>query len=233
MNGIIVAEGKTKKVEDLGSEVILHFKDDITAGDGAKHDVLQNKGTVCSEITSRLMKYLNDKNLPTMFFEYMPPNKIRARKLKMIPLEVIVRFKKAGSFIRRYGGTEGEEFSAPLVEFTYKNDELHDPLMCIEHLEVLGITSRQIANDIINLAREAAVHLKEFFSKNGLELWDMKFEFGIDEEGKVYLGDEISPDTMRLRKSGEIFDKDIYRLDLGNPLHKYEAVLKICRSIDL
>lgn len=231
--GNIISEGKTKKVEDLGKEVILHFKDDITAGDGQKHDVLQNKGSICSEITSRLMKYLNEKNIPTMFVEFLPPNKIRARKLKMLPLEVIVRFKKAGSFIRRYGGTEGEELPNPLVEFTYKNDELHDPLMCVEHLEVFGITTRQIAQEIINLSKDIGVHLREFFAKYGLDLWDMKFEFGIDEEGKVYLGDEISPDTMRLRKSGEIFDKDIYRRDLGNPLDKYEVILKLCRSIDL
>ncbi len=228
-----IVEGKTKKVEDLGNEVILHFKDDITAGDGAKHDVLPNKGIICSEITSRLMKYLNSKNVNTMFIEYLPPNKIRAKKLKMIPLEVIVRFKKAGSFIRRYGGNEGEELPTPLVEFTYKSDQLHDPLMCVEHLEVLDITKREVALKVIEEAKKAGIYLKEFFEKHGLELWDMKFEFGIDENGQVCLGDEISPDTMRLRKSGEIFDKDIYRRDLGNPLEKYEAVLKLCQSINL
>lgn len=229
----IVSEGKTKKVEDLGSEVILHFKDDITAGDGAKHDVLQNKGAICSEITARLMKYLNEKGVHTMYLEYLPPNRIRARKLKMIPLEVIVRFKKAGSFVRRYGGNEGEDLPSPLVEFTYKSDTLHDPLMCVEHLEVLGITTKEIAQNIIQQAKEAGKYLKEFFEKRSLELWDMKFEFGLDLDGKVCLGDEISPDTMRLRKSGEIYDKDIYRRDLGNPLEKYEVVLKLCQSIDL
>lgn len=229
----IVSEGKTKKVEDLGSEVILHFKDDITAGDGAKHDVLQNKGAICSEITARLMKYLNEKGVHTMYLEYLSPNRIRARKLKMIPLEVIVRFKKAGSFVRRYGGNEGEDLPSPLVEFTYKSDTLHDPLMCVEHLEVLGITTKEIAQSIIQQAKEAGMYLKEFFEKHSIELWDMKFEFGLDLDGKVCLGDEISPDTMRLRKSGEIFDKDIYRRDLGNPLEKYEVVLRLCQSIDL
>lgn len=229
----IVSEGKTKKVEDLGSEVILHFKDDITAGDGAKHDVLQNKGAICSEITARLMKYLNEKGVYTMYLEYLPPNRIKARKLKMIPLEVIVRFKKAGSFVRRYGGNEGEDLPSPLVEFTYKSDTLHDPLMCVEHLEVLGITTKEIAQNIIQQAKAAGKYLKEFFEKHSIELWDMKFEFGLDLDGKVCLGDEISPDTMRLRKSGEIFDKDIYRRDLGNPLEKYEVVLKLCQSIDL
>jgi phosphoribosylaminoimidazole-succinocarboxamide synthase len=229
----IIAEGKTKKVEDLGKEVILHFKDDITAGDGAKHDVLPNKGAICSEITSRLMKYLNSKGVKTMFIEYLPPNKIRAKKLSMISLEVIVRFKKAGSFVRRYGGTEGESLPDALVEFTYKSDQLHDPLMCIEHLEVLGITTKEVAVEIVNQAKMAGKYLKEFFERSGIELWDMKFEFGIDVDGNVCLGDEISPDTMRLRKSGEIFDKDIYRKDLGNPIEKYEVVLSLCQSIDL
>jgi len=87
-------EGKTKIVEEFGSEVVLHFKDDITAGDGAKHDVIKNKGSICCEVTARTMKYLNEKGIYTMFLEYLPPNKLRARKLSMIPLEVIVRFKK-------------------------------------------------------------------------------------------------------------------------------------------
>jgi len=179
------------------------------------------------------MKYLNEKGVHTMYLEYLPPNRIRARKLKMIPLEVIVRFKKAGSFVRRYGGNEGEDLPSPLVEFTYKSDTLHDPLMCVEHLEVLGITTKEIAQSIIQQAKEAGTYLKEFFEKHSIELWDMKFEFGLDLDGKVCLGDEISPDTMRLRKSGEIFDKDIYRRDLGNPLEKYEVVLRLCQSIDL
>ncbi len=226
-------EGKTKKVEEFGSEVVLHFKDDITAGDGAKHDVIKNKGSICCEITGRTMKYLEEKGIYTMFLEYLPPNKLRARKLSMIPLEVIVRFKKAGSFIRRYGGNDGEDLPAPLVEFTYKNDELHDPLMCVEHLEILNITTKKIAYVIMEEARKTATLLKEFFDQKGLELWDIKFEYGLDEEGKVCLGDEISPDTMRLRRSGQIFDKDVYRKDLGNPMEKYEAVLELCRSIDL
>ncbi len=226
-------EGKTKIVEEFGSEVVLHFKDDITAGDGAKHDVMKNKGSICCEVTARTMKYLNEKGIYTMFLEYLPPNKLRARKLSMIPLEVIVRFKKAGSFIRRYGGNDGEDLPAPLVEFTYKNDELHDPLMCVEHLEILNITTKEIAYAIMEEARKTATALKEFFDQKGLELWDIKFEYGLDGEGKVCLGDEISPDTMRLRRSDQIFDKDVYRKDLGNPMEKYEAVLELCRSIDL
>ncbi|ODN30325.1 phosphoribosylaminoimidazolesuccinocarboxamide synthase [Fervidobacterium thailandense] len=226
-------EGKTKIVEDLGDEVLLHFKDDITAGDGAKHDVLENKGSICAEVTARLMKMLSEKGVYNMFLEFVPPKKIRARKLKMLPLEVIVRFKKAGSFVRRYGGTEGEDLPQPLVEFTYKSDALHDPLMCVEHLEVLGITSREVAKKVMDEAVKTATILKEFFQGHGYELWDIKFEYGLDKDGNVCLGDEISPDTMRLRKSGEIFDKDVYRRDLGDPMERYKVVLELCRSISL
>jgi phosphoribosylaminoimidazole-succinocarboxamide synthase len=105
--------------------------------------------------------------------------------------------------------------------------------MCVEHLEILNITTKKIAYAIMEEARKTATSLKEFFDQKGFELWDIKFEYGLDEEGKVCLGDEISPDTMRLRKSGQIFDKDVYRKDLGNPMEKYEAVLELCRSIDL
>ncbi|MEJ5257101.1 MAG: phosphoribosylaminoimidazolesuccinocarboxamide synthase [Fervidobacterium sp.] len=233
MGGVgFLYEGKTKIVEAIDDDsVILTFKDDITAGDGAKHDVMQKKGQMCSEITSRLMHYLNTKGVNTMFMNYIPPNKIRAKKLKMIPLEVIVRFKKAGSFVRRYGGQEGEDLQSPLVEFTYKSDVMHDPLMCIEHLEVLGIVDRNTALKVIESAKESAKLLKEFFEIHNFELWDIKFEYGTDSEGNICLGDEISPDTMRLRKAGEIFDKDIYRRDLGNPMEKYEVVLGVCQSI--
>ncbi len=224
-------EGKTKIVEVLDDQnVMLYFKDDITAGDGAKHDVLEGKGAICSEITSILMDYLNSKGIPTMFIEYVRPNKIIAKKLNMLPLEVIVRFKKSGSFIRRYGGVEGEVFETPLVEFTYKSDMLHDPLVCVEHLEALKICDKEIAYKVIEIAKDSARHLKEYFERSGLELWDMKFEFGLDNLNNVVLGDEISPDTMRLRKSGEIFDKDVYRKDLGDPMEKYKVVLELCRS---
>lgn len=228
-----MVEGKTKKVEDLGEEVMLHFKDDITAGDGAKHDVLPGKGAICSEITARLMKYLEDKGVKTMFLEFLPPSTLRARKLKMFPLEVIVRFKKAGSFVRRYGGAEGESLPKPLVEFTYKSDALHDPILCVEHVEVLGIAEKSTVEMIGSLALSSAATLRDFFAEKDYELWDLKFEFGLDLAGEIRLGDEISPDTMRLRRAGHIYDKDIYRRDLGDPLEKYRVVLELCRDIAL
>ncbi len=225
-------EGKTKIVEDAGEGLVLiHFKDDITAGDGEKHDVMEQKGAMCAEITARVMGWLNKKGVPTHFIEFIPPRTLKAKKLKMFPLEVVVRYKKAGSFIRRYGGKEGEELSFPLVEFFIKDDERHDPMVCTDHIVLMDIATREQVERMAELAADIAMKLKEYFEMAGYDLWDMKFEFGVDENGEIVLGDEISPDTLRLRKSGEIFDKDVYRKDLGDPMEKYREVLKACRSI--
>ncbi|HCF38458.1 MAG TPA: phosphoribosylaminoimidazolesuccinocarboxamide synthase [Thermosipho africanus] len=226
-------EGKTKIVEDFGDYVILNFKDDITAGDGEKHNVLEGKGAICAEITAISMKYLNSRGIYTQFLDFITPNKIKAVSLKMLPLEVVVRLKKAGSFIRRYGGNEGEEFKEPLVEFFIKDDERHDPMVCKNHLVLFEICNEKQAEEIEKSAKKTAIELKNFFEKLGFDLWDMKFEYGIDNEGKVCLGDEISPDTLRLRKKDGIFDKDVYRKNLGDPLEKYREVLSACRSLNL
>ncbi len=224
-------EGKTKRVEEREEKVILHFKDDITAGNGAKHDIIKGKGRICAEMTAILMRYLNEKGILTHFIDYEPPNKIIAKKLKMFPLEVVVRFKKAGSFIRRYGGNEGEELPEPLVEFFIKDDERHDPMVCRKHMIIMGIASEKDIEEMERSALKAAYLLRDFFLKGELELWDMKFEYGKGSDGKIYMGDEISPDTLRLRKKAGIYDKDIYRRDLGDPIKAYKEVLEICRAI--
>ncbi len=227
-------EGKTKIVEIEDGYAYLHFKDDITAGDGEKHDVMIGKGAMCAEITARLMKALKDRGVDNQFVEFISPNIIKAIPLNMYPLEVVVRFKKAGSFIRRYGGSEGEEFSNPLVEFFIKDDYRHDPMVCSKHLELLGIASPDEVQEMERQATIIAEALKEIFSDMGYDLWDMKFEFGKSSDGRILLGDEISPDTLRLRRSGEVFDKDIYRKNMGDPMEKYREVLKQCRThIDL
>ncbi|ABR31086.1 phosphoribosylaminoimidazole-succinocarboxamide synthase [Thermosipho melanesiensis] len=226
-------EGKTKIVDRFDDYVILNFKDDITAGDGEKHNVLSGKGEICAEITAITMKYLNSRGIYTQFLDFERPNKIKAVSLEMFPLEVVVRLKKAGSFIRRYGGEEGEEFKEPLVEFFIKDDEKHDPMVCKNHLVLFGICSEKQVDEMIDAAKKTASELKKFFGNLGFDLWDMKFEYGVDKDGKICLGDEISPDTLRLRKTAEIFDKDVYRKDLGDPLEKYREVLEACRSLNL
>jgi phosphoribosylaminoimidazole-succinocarboxamide synthase len=226
----MVYEGKTKIVEIKDGYAYLHFKDDITAGDGEKHDVMSGKGSMCAEITARLMRALKDRGIDNQFVEFTAPNVIKAIPLKMYPLEVVVRFKKAGSFIRRYGGVEGEEFAEPLVEFFVKDDERHDPMVCKKHLPILGIASLDDAEEMERQAKEIALALRDIFKEMGYDLWDMKFEFGKAEDGKILLGDEISPDTLRLRRSGEIFDKDVYRRNLGDPMAKYKEVLEQCRK---
>jgi len=222
-------EGKTKKVEVKDGYAYLYFKDDITAGDGEKHDVMSGKGAMCAEITARTMKALKDRGIDNQFIEFISPNVIKAIPLEMYPLEVVVRLKKAGSFIRRYGGTEGEEFEVPLVEFFIKDDARHDPMVCKKHLPLLGIASIEEAEEMERQASDIALALRDIFAEMGYELWDMKFEFGKTADGKILLGDEISPDTLRLRKSGEIFDKDVYRKDIGDPMAKYREVLEACR----
>jgi len=224
-------EGKTKIVKVTGDYALLEFKDDITAGDGLKHDVLKGKGSICAETTAILMKYLSEKGIKTHLVEYIPPQTLRVIPLKMFPLEVVVRLKKAGSFVRRYGGVEGEDLPSPLVEFFIKDDERHDPMVCVDHLEILGIATREQAEKMKEEAVKTTLALKEFFERANFELWDIKYEFGLDKGGNVVLGDEISPDTFRLRKKGEIFDKDVYRRDLGDPLKKYREVLELCRSL--
>lgn len=225
-------EGKTKIVRVTGDYTLLEFKDDITAGDGLKHDVLTGKGSICAETTAILMKYLSEKNIKTHLVEYIPPRTLKVIPLKMFPLEVVVRLKKAGSFVRRYGGVEGEDLPVPLVEFFIKDDERHDPMVCVDHLEILGIATKEQAEKMKETAVKITLALKEFFERANFELWDIKYEFGLDKDGNVVLGDEISPDTFRLRKKGEIFDKDVYRRDLGDPLKKYREVLELCRSLN-
>jgi len=225
-------EGKTKIVKVTDDYALLEFKDDITAGDGLKHDVLTGKGSICAETTAILMKYLSEKGIKTHLVEYIPPRTLKVIPLKMFPLEVVVRLKKAGSFVRRYGGVEGEDLPVPLVEFFIKDDERHDPMVCVDHLEILGIATKKQAEKMKEAAVKATLALKEFFERANFELWDIKYEFGLDKDGNVVLGDEISPDTFRLRKKGEIFDKDVYRRDLGDPLKKYREVLELCRSLN-
>ncbi|MBT1247596.1 MULTISPECIES: phosphoribosylaminoimidazolesuccinocarboxamide synthase [unclassified Thermosipho (in: thermotogales)] len=226
-------EGKTKIVENYGDYVILNFKDDITAGDGEKHSILAGKGSICAEITAIAMKYLNYKGIYTQFLDFEKPNRIKAVPLKMFPIEVVARLKKAGSFIRRYGGDEGEEIKEPLVEFFIKDDTKHDPMVCDEHLVLFGLCTKEQVKEIKNITKKIALELKNFFEEIGFDLWDMKFEYGLDKNGKVCLGDEISPDTLRLRKTKEIFDKDVYRKNLGDPLEKYREVLNACKSLNL
>jgi len=224
-------EGKTKIVEIRGDEAIVRFKNDITAGDGAKHDIFEGKGSICAELTAITMGYLNRQSIPTHFLDFYPPNTLKVVALRMFPLEVVVRFVKTGSFIRRYGGVEGESFSRPVVEFFIKDDARHDPMVCINHLETLGIASKEQAREMSDTAIRAAELLRGFFQRAGFDLWDIKFEFGLDGNGNVIIGDEISPDTCRLRRKEGIFDKDVYRHDIADPIERYKEVLEACRSI--
>ncbi|HYM20983.1 MAG TPA: phosphoribosylaminoimidazolesuccinocarboxamide synthase [Candidatus Kapabacteria bacterium] len=223
-------EGKAKKiwaVEGSDDLVIQEFKNDATAFNGEKRGSWGNKGIVNNTIASALFKYLESRGVKTHFVEQLSPNEMLIKKLTITPLEVIVRNRSAGSFCKRYGAKEGIIFAQPTFEFSYKKDELGDPLINDSHAIALGLaTEHEIA-----VIREQALLvnklLQTFFLDRGIILVDFKLEFG-KHHGEMLLGDEISPDTCRFwdAKTGAKMDKDLFRFDLGDVESAYAAMLE-------
>ena len=223
-------EGKAKIMKDGPTEgtMIMYFKDDVTAGNGKKKDSIPGKGKINKAITLKLLQLLEDNGIETHLIEDIDERSILVKKLKIFPLEVVVRNKATGSIVRRLGFEKGTEFKRPLFELFYKNDELHDPLICQEHAFAMNL----IYPDDLLLVRKTALDaneiLKEYFSGIGFDLIDIKFEFGVDDKENIYLADEISPDTMRLWEKGTqvSFDKDVFREDKADLLETYKEVAK-------
>jgi len=212
-----ISEGKTKIVYAASEkgEVLVEFKDDITALDGEKHDILSGKGWINAAISARLFRELEREGVPTHFISLDPSRPVmRAKRLEMIPIEVVCRNLAAGHFLSRFPMFDkGEKLSIPVVEFYLKNDELHDPMLVEDHLPVLGLASLDEADEMKKITRKVNEVLSNFFLDIGLLLVDFKIEFGRDSEGKIVVGDEINCDSMRLWETdtGEVLDKDIYR----------------------
>ncbi len=212
-----ISEGKTKIVYETQDKdvVLVEFKDDITALDGEKHDILPGKGAINSTISARLFQTLQNEGVPTHFISLDPSRPVmRAKRLRMIPVEVVCRNLAAGHFLSRFTMfKKGEKLKFPVVEFYLKNDELHDPMLVEDHLPVLGLASRAQTATMKELTRKSNTVLSEFFLKLGLTLVDFKLEFGTDAEGEMVLGDELNCDSMRLWEidTGEALDKDVYR----------------------
>ncbi len=223
-----ICEGKTKKVfaaEGDESKIIIFFKDDITAFNGKRHDIIPEKGALSAYISSALFKLLNENGVKTHFIEYIPPNKMLAWKLNMIPLEVVCRNIATGSLLKRLPILKkGEKLKKPIIEFFYKSDELGDPLLNECHLEY--IVDREAIEEMKQMTLKANEVLKKFFEETGFTLVDFKLEFGTTMQGELMIGDELTCDTMRLWVNGESFDKDIYRKG-GSP----EDVLKAYRKV--
>jgi phosphoribosylaminoimidazole-succinocarboxamide synthase len=225
----LLYEGKAKKVyatDDPGL-VIQEFKNDATAFDGVKHDQIKGKGVANAQIAGILMGYLNNKGIPTHFREMLSENFMLVWLLKMLKAEFVVRNISAGSIAKKLGLPEGEVFKRPILEYYYKDDALHDPMVNRNHLLILGWVEEKTLEECEHLALEINSLLESFFKRCHLRLVDFKLEFGL-KDGKVYLGDEISPDTCRLwdLTSNEKLDKDRFRRDLGGVEEMYQEVLR-------
>ena len=223
-------EGKAKKVyatEDPGL-VIVDYKDDATAFNGAKKGTITGKGVINNQMTNRFMAKLERAGIPTHFVEELSERETLVKKVSIVPLEVIIRNISAGSFAKRYGVEEGIVFDAPTIEFSYKCDELDDPLLNTYHALALKLAAPEEIAAIEKYAFAVNDFLKVFWSSCGVTLVDFKLEFGRLHDGTIVLADEISPDTCRLwdSKTGEKLDKDRFRRDLGGVEDAYAEVMR-------
>ncbi|MHA1238381.1 MAG: phosphoribosylaminoimidazolesuccinocarboxamide synthase [Candidatus Odinarchaeia archaeon] len=213
--GKLISEGKTKKVYEIDDpdKVALVFKDDITALDGEKHDIIRGKGYINATLSAKFFQVLESHGVPTHFIEYIEPNIIIARKVNMLPVEVVLRNIAAGHFVKNFPMVKaGTQLKIPVIEFYYKSDELHDPMLNDYHMQVLGLATAEEIEEIKRITLEVNKALREFLKEKKLELVDFKIEFGRDKENKLLVGDEINGDSMRLWKiDGGILDKDVYR----------------------
>jgi len=223
-------EGKAKKVfatEDP-NYCIVSYKDDATAFNGHKKGNNLRKGVINNRVTNYLMRQLEKAGVPTHFVEELNDRETLVKKVKIVPLEVIIRNISAGSFAARYGVEEGIVFDAPTIEFSYKNDALNDPLLNEYHALALKLATREDIEIIKKYAFAVNDFLKSFMKGIGIDLVDFKLEFGKTSDGQIVLADEISPDTCRLwdSKTHEKLDKDRFRRDLGGVEDAYQEILK-------
>ena len=223
-------EGKAKKVLATDDEniVIVDYKDDATAFNGIKKGTIAGKGVVNNKMSNYLMQLLEKHGVPTHFVKELSDRETAVKKVTIVPLEVIIRNRAAGSICKRLGLEEGMDFVCPSIEFSYKDDELGDPLINGYHAVSCGFATREEVERIKELAFKVNDVLKEYFASIGVELIDFKLEFGKTADGTIVLADEISPDTCRFWdiKTHEKLDKDRFRRDLGGVEEAYEEMMK-------
>ena len=223
-------EGKAKKVYATNDPevVIVSYKDDATAFNGLKTGTITGKGAINNRMTNNLMRRLEEKGVPTHYVEELNDRETAVKKVSIVPLEVIIRNISAGSFAKRYGVKEGIVFDQPTIEFSYKNDDLHDPLINSYHAVALKLATWEEIEQIKTYAFAVNEFLKKTLAECGVTLVDFKLEFGKTSDGTIVLADEISPDTCRLwdEKTHEKLDKDRFRRDMGGVIEGYEEVLK-------
>ena len=225
-----IYEGKAKKVykTDDPERYIVDYKDDATAFNGLKKGTIAGKGIINNQMSNRLMQMIEQKGVPTHFVKELSERETLVKKVSIVPLEVIVRNIAAGSFSKRYGVDEGMVFDEPVIEFSYKNDALGDPLLNTDHALALKVATRTEIDTIKTYALQVNSILKAFWAECGVTLVDFKLEFGKTSDGSIILADEISPDTCRLWDSatGEKLDKDRFRRDLGGVEEAYAEIMK-------
>ena len=223
-------EGKAKKVFETDTEgvVIVSYKDDATALDGLKKGTIMGKGAINNRMSNYLMQLLEKEEIATHFVEELSDRETAVKKVSIVPLEVIIRNISAGHFAQRYGVEEGIVFEEPTIEFSYKNDDLHDPLLNAYHAVALGLADKSEIQHIKSMAFRINDILKEFFKSKKVKLVDFKMEFGRLPDGTIVLADEISPDTCRFwdLDTNEKLDKDRFRRDMGGVEDAYEEMYR-------
>ncbi len=227
-------EGKAKKVfaTENPDYVIVSYKDDATAFNGLKKGTISGKGVINNKMSNMMMSMLEKKGIPTHFVEQLSDRDTVVKKVQIVPLEVIIRNVAAGSFSKRYGVPEGTLFSAPTIEFSYKNDDLGDPLINDYHALALNLATKEEIETIKKMAFAVNDAMKAFFKELNIDLIDFKLEFG-RFKGQILLADEISPDTCRFWEAGTwdttkhvSLDKDRFRRDLGGVEDAYAEIFK-------
>jgi phosphoribosylaminoimidazole-succinocarboxamide synthase len=229
--GKLLYQGKAKDVYETKNpdEVIVRFRDDITAGDGEKKDSLGKKGFYNSIISSKFFELLESEGVNTQYLDLLEPGYMLSRKLEMIPLEVIARNVAAGSLLRRFPFKEKQQFNPPLIQMDYKNDEYHDPMLNDDIAIALGFVDQNDLDEIRNITLKINQVLKEYLEDRGIVFPDFKIEFGRDSKGNIVLGDEISPDTCRFwdSKTCDVLDKDLFRKGESGVIDAYQRVAEI------
>ncbi|WP_426428930.1 phosphoribosylaminoimidazolesuccinocarboxamide synthase [Staphylococcus equorum] len=225
----LLYEGKAKRIFSTGEPEILRveYKDEVTAGNGAKKDFIEGKGRLNNQITTRIFNFIKAQGVNSHFIEQTSETEQLVKSVDIIPLEVVVRNIAAGSITKRLGFEKGHEFDAPLVEFFYKNDDLNDPLITENHIKLLHIATDDEIAILKEAAKEINAILVQLMDKMDLRLVDFKIEFGRTTDGQIILADEISPDTCRIwdKHSDTNFDKDVYREDTGSIIETYQTFL--------
>ncbi len=224
----MIYEGKAKKVfsTDDDSLVIVSYKDDATAFNGLKKGTIAGKGAVNNRMSNMLMQLLEKEGIPTHFVKELSDRETLVKRVKIVPLEVIIRNVSAGSFAKRYGVEEGIPFDEPTIEFSYKNDELGDPLINSYHALALKLATKEEIETIKKYSFKINEVLKAYFLALNVRLIDFKLEFGRLPDGKIVLADEISPDTCRFwdKNTNEKLDKDRFRRDMGGVEDAYKEI---------